>query len=58
MRWYIMTSAATDAATREFFQQHDYFDLNASQVVFFRQVRCCLEFGDTDTSGFLAKCEY
>lgn len=53
-----MTSAATDAATREFFQQHDYFDLNASQVVFFRQVRCCLEFGDTDTLGFLAKCEY
>ncbi|BDA40449.1 UDP-N-acetylglucosamine diphosphorylase 1 [Coccomyxa sp. Obi] len=37
VRWYIMTSAATDAATREFFQQHAYFGLDASQIVFFQQ---------------------
>lgn len=48
MRFYIMTSKATDAATREFFQQHACFGLQASQIVFFQQVctplhsNCCL----------------
>lgn len=45
MRWYIMTSAATDAQTREFFQQHAHFGLDASQVVFFQQVLYLLDFG-------------
>jgi hypothetical protein len=34
-----MTSAATDAATRAFFRDHAYFGLQASQVIFFQQVR-------------------
>lgn len=38
LRWYIMTSAATDAATREFFAARAYFGLQADQVVFFPQV--------------------
>ena len=33
-----MTSAATDAATREFFAARAYFGLQADQVVFFPQV--------------------
>ena len=44
LRWYIMTSAATDAATREFFAEHAHFGLQPDQVVFFQQVslwRCC-----------------
>jgi UDP-N-acetylglucosamine/UDP-N-acetylgalactosamine diphosphorylase len=35
--WLIMTSPATDAATREFFDTHGYFGLNRDQVRFFVQ---------------------
>jgi UDP-N-acetylglucosamine/UDP-N-acetylgalactosamine diphosphorylase len=35
--WYIMTSDANDAQTRAFFQQHNHFGLNPSDVFFFRQ---------------------
>jgi len=37
--YYIMTSDATDRATREFFAKHDNFGLNAEDVHFFRQGR-------------------
>ncbi|KAK9843554.1 hypothetical protein WJX81_008640 [Elliptochloris bilobata] len=37
LRWYIMTSAATDAATREFFAEHAHFGLRPDQIVFFQQ---------------------
>jgi len=33
----IMTSAATDAATRDFFREHGHFGLNPEDVWFFRQ---------------------
>jgi UDP-N-acetylglucosamine/UDP-N-acetylgalactosamine diphosphorylase len=35
--WYIMTSPANDAATKEFFRQHNWFDLPAEDVTFFQQ---------------------
>lgn len=35
--WLIMTSPATDAATREFFEQHRYFGLAHDQIRFFLQ---------------------
>jgi UDP-N-acetylglucosamine/UDP-N-acetylgalactosamine diphosphorylase len=35
--WYVMTSAANDATTREFFGQHQYFGLDPDQVAFFSQ---------------------
>jgi UDP-N-acetylglucosamine/UDP-N-acetylgalactosamine diphosphorylase len=35
--WYIMTSFATDTATREFFEKHNFFGLQRSQVTFFKQ---------------------
>jgi len=35
--WLLMTSPATDAQTRRFFQEHDYFGLRADQVEFFCQ---------------------
>jgi UDP-N-acetylglucosamine/UDP-N-acetylgalactosamine diphosphorylase len=35
--WYVMTSDATDAATREHFARHGGFGLPVSDVVFFRQ---------------------
>lgn len=38
MQWYIMTSPATDAATQQYFLEHDHFGLRASQVHFFQQV--------------------
>ena len=38
LRWYIMTSPATDTETRIYFQQHDYFGLKPEQVMFFVQV--------------------
>jgi len=38
IRWYIMTSAATDKDTKDFFRQRSYFGLNQSQIVFFQQV--------------------
>ena len=38
VRWYIMTSAATDQETKNFFRQRSHFGLTESQVVFFQQV--------------------
>lgn len=35
--WAIMTSPATDSATREFFRQHRFFGLNPEDVLFFVQ---------------------
>lgn len=35
--WYIMTSPANDAATREFFRQQNYFGLDPADVMFFTQ---------------------
>ena len=35
--WYIMTSAANDAATREAFEANDFFGLPREDVVFFVQ---------------------
>ncbi|MGI9589780.1 MAG: UTP--glucose-1-phosphate uridylyltransferase [Myxococcota bacterium] len=35
--WYVMTSAATDAETRSFFAEHDFFGLPESDVRFFCQ---------------------
>ena len=35
--WYVMTSAATDAATRAYFAREDYFGLRADQCFFFAQ---------------------
>lgn len=35
--WYIMTSDATDEATRDYFRKHDYLGLPVSDVLFFRQ---------------------
>ena len=37
--WYIMTSEATRDQTLEFFQRHDYFGLQAEDVVVFEQNR-------------------
>ncbi len=36
-RWYIMTSPANDAQTREFFAQHRSFNLPPDRVKFFKQ---------------------
>ncbi len=35
--WYIMTSPATDAATRDYFAAQSYFGLEAGNVFFFQQ---------------------
>jgi UDP-N-acetylglucosamine/UDP-N-acetylgalactosamine diphosphorylase len=35
--WYVMTSEATDAPTREFFARHDHFGIPSEDVFFFRQ---------------------
>ncbi len=37
MPWYIMTSSATDAPTRTFFDENDYFGLDRADVFFFEQ---------------------
>ncbi|WPT13592.1 UDP-N-acetylglucosamine diphosphorylase 1 [Picochlorum sp. SENEW3] len=37
LRWYIMTSQATDKDTREFFEANRYFGLKKDQIVFFSQ---------------------
>lgn len=37
IRWYVMTSPANDAATREFFERQRYFGLNREEVKFFVQ---------------------
>jgi len=35
--WYIMTSESTDLPTREFFEQHNHFNMPRSKTVFFKQ---------------------
>lgn len=35
--WYILTSAATHAATLDFFEEHAFFGLDRSQVCVFQQ---------------------
>jgi UDP-N-acetylglucosamine/UDP-N-acetylgalactosamine diphosphorylase len=35
--WYIMTSDINDAATRTYFETHNYFGCNAADVFFFQQ---------------------
>ena len=35
--WYVMTSESNDAATRAFFEKHDYFGYDAANVIFFAQ---------------------
>jgi UDP-N-acetylglucosamine/UDP-N-acetylgalactosamine diphosphorylase len=35
--WYVMTSQANDAATREFFERHAHFGLDPADVTFFTQ---------------------
>ncbi len=35
--WYIMTSEATDSATRAFFERNSYFGMPRSKTVFFKQ---------------------
>lgn len=35
--WYVMTSAPTRRDTEDFFQSHDYFGLDAKDVIFFNQ---------------------
>ncbi len=35
--WYVMTSPANDRATRDFFAEHDYFGLEAGNVMFLAQ---------------------
>lgn len=44
VQWYIMTSPATDAATRQFFEEQKFFGLDPGQVAFFQQVStsCCM----------------
>lgn len=37
LRWYVMTSPATDAATRRHFEENGFFGLRPAQVVFFQQ---------------------
>jgi UDP-N-acetylglucosamine/UDP-N-acetylgalactosamine diphosphorylase len=37
LAWYVMTSAATDGATRVLFERRDWFGLPRGDVVFFRQ---------------------
>ncbi len=37
MPWYVMTSLANDAATRAFFETHEWFGLPPEDVVFFSQ---------------------
>lgn len=35
--WYIMTSPANDAQTRQFFADHDFFGLPSEDIMFFKQ---------------------
>lgn len=37
IQWYIMTSSATDAETRRYFEEYRYFGLDPDQVAFFQQ---------------------
>ena len=46
-----MTSPATDAETRAFFKQKEYFGLQPSQIVFFTQVCACNCFPSRPRSG-------
>ncbi|CAK0787940.1 hypothetical protein CVIRNUC_011162 [Coccomyxa viridis] len=59
VRWYIMTSTATDQETKVFFRQRSYFGLTESQVVFFQQgtLPCLTESGDVilETASSVAR---
>ena len=37
LRWYVMTSDATDQATKDYFERENYFHLPRQEVSFFRQ---------------------
>jgi UDP-N-acetylglucosamine/UDP-N-acetylgalactosamine diphosphorylase len=37
IKWYIMTSTVNDQATRDFFEENNYFGLAQSQLFFFKQ---------------------
>eukprot|EP00005_Dracoamoeba_jomungandri_P001143 CAMPEP_0174259408 /NCGR_PEP_ID=MMETSP0439-20130205/8227_1 /TAXON_ID=0 /ORGANISM="Stereomyxa ramosa, Strain Chinc5" /LENGTH=538 /DNA_ID=CAMNT_0015343281 /DNA_START=9 /DNA_END=1625 /DNA_ORIENTATION=- len=37
IRWYVMTSIATDAVTQKFFHENDYFGLEFRNITFFMQ---------------------
>ncbi|MCS7168389.1 MAG: UDPGP type 1 family protein [Gemmatales bacterium] len=56
LRWYIMTSPDNDAATREFFIQHNYFGLSADQVKFF--VQGTMPAVDKDTGKLLMRTKW
>lgn len=38
LQWYIMTSPATDAPTKQFFAEQQHFGLMPEQIHFFQQV--------------------
>lgn len=40
--WYIMTSPLTEAKTRKYFQEKNYFGLDPKNVIFFNQVRSAI----------------
>ena len=37
LNWYIMTSTENDGKTREFFEEHNYFDYPKNKIKFFKQ---------------------
>ena len=52
--WYVMTSPFTHDATVAFFKSHDYFGLNARDVIFFKQgtLPCFTEDGEIILKSF------